>query len=167
MSVVELRKMADSGKFSLITLEYLGRCGEDIPRLYQGKLSLIGHNTVSLLFQNEKGDKGEIRLLSSKLIECDGKVLTFYIPGYRDPTEQELMVLSKWKQIEDGMLSENVYCNTAPEKQEYFESSPYPYMSGFTYRKRCYYERLNKVYDGYVRGAVQFRFEVVGVFTCD
>ena len=100
------------------------------------------------------GAKGEIRLLSSKLIECDGNIFTFYVPGYRDPNELELTVLSEWKKIEDSMLSENVYCNTAPEKQVFFESSPYPYMSGFTYRKRCYYERLNKVYDGYVRGAV-------------
>lgn len=164
MTVVQLKKMAASGKFALITKEFMGKTGSSIPELYQGHLIFTGYNSNSLLFENERKETGFIKIESAKLVEYGGSYLTVYLPAYREPTGSELVLLEAWKRIESQLLANNKYYNVAPDKREFFESSGYPYMSGFTYKKRCYNERLDTVFDCFVKGEVQFKFDVVELY---
>lgn len=97
-TLADLKRDAKTGTLEgRITLHSM--LGADLPERLQGCRRIIGSNSVAIFFRAPDGNKIELRLEKSSLIEYDGTSLTVYFAGYRDLNDEERRVMDGWKKI--------------------------------------------------------------------
>ena len=88
-TLTQLKRDADSGRMSVMLLWRFGKTGNDIPREMRGVRKVFRANSVGLVLELN-GKESTLYTDSAKLVEYDGKMLTFYRAGYRPPTQNSL-----------------------------------------------------------------------------
>lgn len=165
MTLAELKRNAAEGRISLELVERYGQRGNDLPERLRGKRKVKKVNTVALILLNENGEESELRyngkLQSAKLFEYDGKTLTVYEAGTREPTAEEQKVLDEWNRLQAEFIKENPYSDPYWKMKDYFRNCPCSWMEGLETICGKYYMRHNgKVRDNQVRGNVILRYNV-------
>ena len=149
MSIAQLKRDANSGKFSAVMVERFG--DPNIPEKLQGKRRMKKANTVSVTFENADGKESLLYLPAASLLEYDGKTLAVYQPGYREPTQEEKKTLDEWekisstdeyrRQMEYDCLSDGNTCYWKREK--FFSDRNAKYLIGGSY----YYKQRGMLLD--------------------
>ena len=80
-TLAQLKRDADSGRMSVMLLWRFGKTGNDIPREMRGVRKVFRANSVGLVLEFN-GKESTLYTDSAKLVEYDGKTLTFYRAGY-------------------------------------------------------------------------------------
>lgn len=161
MTLSAFKRDAASGK---ISLELLERYGDEIPEKMRGIRKISKVNTVGVSLVNEHGEESELRFGSAKLIDYDGKFLTVYEPGQREPTEEEKKVLDKWNAKAEKRLKENPFAEIYWTKKDYFANSSCPWMSGHETVKGKRYLYNGKVLDKSIRGKQILKYAVHTIY---
>ena len=159
-TLAQLKRDADSGRMSVMLLWRFGKTGNDIPREMRGVRKVFRANSVGLVLEFN-GKESTLYTDSAKLVEYDGKTLTFYRAGYRSPTAEERFVLNTWKTMEDEYIKKNPFGDCFGKRKAYFDSSTCPWMDGINkIRGKRYCPEKDKVLDFSVRGEMILRYEV-------
>lgn len=159
-TLADLKRDAASGKIKLELVERYGKTGEEIPERIRGIRTVSKINTVAIFLANADGVESELRFVSSKLVEYDGKSLTIYERGERDLTEQEKKILADWQKIEDDYYKQNPHGDAYWKKKDYFKKCPCPWLAGYETVKGKYYNYNGKVLDNQVRGNAILKYNV-------
>lgn len=124
-TLAQLKRDADSGRMSVMLLWRFGKTGNDIPREMRGVRKVFRANSVGLVLEFN-GKESTLYTDSAKLVEYDGKTLTFYRAGYRSPTAEERFVLNTWKTMEDEYIKKNPFGDCFGKRKAYFLPLPVP-----------------------------------------
>lgn len=160
MKLADLKRDAASGKIKLELVERYGKTGEEIPERIRGIRTVSRINTVAIFLANDDGVESELRFVSAKLVEYDGKSLTIYERGERDLTEQEQKILADWQKIEDDYYQRNPHGDAYWKKKDYFKNCPCPWLAGYETVRGKYYNYNGKVLDNQVRGNAILKYNV-------
>lgn len=148
-TLADLKRDAASGRLSLELHFRYGKTGDGIPENMRGVRKVWGVNTVALILRNADGTESELHFDRAKLIAYDGKTLTVFAPGHRDPTEEERAVQNGARRI----MEENPEASYWKLKQYYLNSAcPWMRPYGDTIRGKQYLAGEDKVLDKSVRG---------------
>lgn len=99
LSISQLKKDAKAG---ILRAELTYWKGEEIiPRL-KGIRPVVGSNSVAIFFLNADGNKSELPIPKSALVDYTEDELCIYYPGYREPNAEEKKVLDEWAAIESS-----------------------------------------------------------------
>lgn len=159
-TLAQLKRDADSGRMSVMLLWRFGKTRNDIPREMRGVRKVFRANSVGLVLELN-GKESTLYTDSAKLVEYDGKMLTFYRAGYRPPTEEERFVLNTWLSKETAYYQKNPFGNCYGMRKDYFAASTCPWMDGMNkIRGKKYCPEKDKVLDYSVRGEMILRYEV-------
>lgn len=157
MTLAQLKRDANSGKMSLEMTERFGST-EIIERL-RGIRKVKGANSVAIICINLDGKESELRIDSAKLIDYDGKHLTVYTAGTREPSAEEKAVLAKRDAIYKEY--ENTYNGGYYQAKRMFAESNCPYMSGYEkIRGKRYDHNSGLVYDDSIKGEPILKYNV-------
>ena len=159
-TLADFKRDAASGKIKLELVERFGKTGEEIPERIRGIRTVSKINTVAIFLANEDGVESELRFVSARLVEYDGKSLTIYKRGERDLTEQERKILADWQKIEDDYYKQNPHGDAYWKKKDYFKKCPCPWLAGYETVKGKYYNYNGKVLDNQVRGNAILKYNV-------
>lgn len=160
MKLADLKRDAANGKIKLELVERYGKTGEEIPERIRGIRAVSRINTVAIFLANDDGVESELRFVSAKLVEYDGKSLTIYERGERDLTEQEQKILADWQKIEDDYYKQNPHGDAYWKKKDYFKKCPCPWLNGYETVRGKYYNYNGKVLDNQVRGNAILKYNV-------
>lgn len=160
MKLADLKRDATNGKIKLELVERYGKTGEEIPERIRGIRTVSRINTVAIFLANDDGVESELRFVSAKLVEYDGKFLTIYERGERDLTEQEQKILADWQKIEDDYYKQNPHGDAYWKKKDYFKKCPCPWLNGYETVRGKYYNYNGKVIDNQVRGNAILKYNV-------
>lgn len=157
MTLAQLKRDANGGKMSLEMIERYGST-EIIERL-RGIRKVKKANSVAIICINLDGKESELRIDSAKLIDYDGKHLTVYTAGAREPSAEEKAVLAKEKEIYKKYA--DTYSGGFWQVKQMFEESKFPYMSGYEkVRGKRYDHNSGLVYDDSIKGEPILKYNV-------
>lgn len=162
MTLAQFKRDAAKGNMYLELVERYGKSGNDIPENLQGLRGVKRINSVSVYLQGRGSIiESELRLKRATLVEYDGKTLTVYQPALRDPNEQEQALLDQWDKIQDEYMLKNPFGDPYWKRKAFFETSPFPYMSGYdSCQGKSYESHLGKVRDSHIRGEAILKYTV-------
>lgn len=157
MTLAQLKRDANSGKMSLEITERYGNT-KIIERL-RGIRKVKKANSVAIILINLDGKESELRIDSAKLIDYDGKQLTVYAPGTREPSEEEKSVLVKRDALYEKYA--DTYSGGYWQIKNMFAKSDYPYMSGYEkIRGKRYDSNTGLIYDDSIKGEPILKYNV-------
>lgn len=157
MTLAQLKRDANSGKMSLEMTERYGST-EIIERL-RGIRKVKKANSVAIICINLDGQESELRINSAKLIDYDGKHLTVYTAGTREPSAEEKSVLLNKNAIYKEYA--DTYGGGYWQVKDMFAKSDYPYMSGLEkVRGKRYDFNTGLVYDDSIKGEPILKYNV-------
>lgn len=157
MTLAQLKRDANSGKMSLELIERYGST-EIIERL-KGIRKVKKSNSVAIILINLDGKESELRIDSAKLIDYDGKHLTIYAAGTREPSEEEKSILIKRDELYKKYA--DTYSGGFWQVKQMFEKSKFPYMAGHeTIKGKRYDHNTGLVYDNSIKGEVILKYNV-------
>lgn len=163
MTLADIKRKANSGNMFLELVEWKGKQGNDIPERIRGLREVLRANSVGLILKTNSGEESSLDILSAKLVECDGDVLTVFEPAHRALTAKERNLLNQWKEFEQDYWNKNPFGN-GPwiYRKKFFKDHGYQYLDGYkVVQGKKYLQHEDKVYDTQVRGNVVCKYNVV------
>lgn len=157
MTLAQLKRDANSGKMSIEMIERYG--STNIIERLRGIRKVKKANSVAIILINLDGKESELRINSAKLIDYDGKNLTVYEAGTREPSAEEKAVLAKAKELYNKYA--DTYSGGYWQVKQMIKDSKFPYMSGLEEIRGKRYDRTTGlVYDNAIKGEPILKYNV-------
>lgn len=159
MTLAQLKRDANSGNMALELIERFGKTGDEIKETMRGIRKVSRSNTVGIFLINNDGKESELTIRSAKLIEYDGKTLTIFEAGHREPTDEEKSILAKRDELYKKY--EDTYNGGFWQVKQMIADSKCPWMDGGeTKCGKRYSVSENVVYDNLIKGEAVLKYKV-------